>query len=84
MKNYKDVRLNKAESIPSRTGQGLTTRQISFFKQPRNMQEIAQDLFKGDYWAANNFQNQFLSNNVLTINEDATIELIDWSKEIVK
>jgi hypothetical protein len=67
-------------SRPSYTGQGLTEKQKAFFSTPKTMKQIAEILFKGDYWAANNFQNKYLSGAVLKINEDATIELIDWSK----
>jgi len=64
-------------SRPSYTGQGLTDKQKRFFKQPKSMSEII-DFFGGDQWEANNFQNRFLVNAVLQIDEQAQISLIDW------
>jgi hypothetical protein len=67
-------------SRPSTTGQGLTATQLKFLTTPKTMQQIADELFKGDYWAANHFQNRFINNAVLQINKDATIQVIDWFK----
>ena len=39
-----------------------------YFKKPRGMQELAKELFNGDYWEANNFQNWAMSNNYLKLN----------------
>ncbi len=65
-------------SRPSYTGQGLTKKQLSYLKRPKNMEQIAQHLFNGDYWAANHFQNKFIGNSVLQINENSTIQVIEW------
>jgi len=39
----------------------LTRKQSNFFHKPRTMEEIMNDLFGGDEWAANQFQNDHLS-----------------------
>lgn len=49
------------------TNKKLTSKQAAYFKKPRAMDEITIDLFKGDAWAANEFQNHFLNNNTLKI-----------------
>jgi hypothetical protein len=36
----------------------MTTTQTRFFSKPRTMEEIMNDLFNGDSWAANDFQNK--------------------------
>jgi hypothetical protein len=69
MKHHSEVHKH-GDTIPGHTGMGLTKEQISFLKEPKGMQEIATKLFGGDYWAANHFQNKFIGNNVLTINEN--------------
>jgi hypothetical protein len=43
----------------------MTPTQKRFFSKPRTMAEILNDLFKGDEWAANAFQNENLSNGTL-------------------
>jgi len=63
---------------PSHTGQGLTTKQMEFFKTPKSMEETAKELFNGDYWEANRFQNKFIGEGVLTLNQNGTIELLEY------
>lgn len=53
----------------------LTAKQKKFFSKPRTMAEIWKDLFNGDQWAANHFQNKFIGNGTLQINRNQTIEL---------
>lgn len=48
----------------------MTTTQSRFFNKPRTMKEIMNDLFKGDQWAANSFQNDMLNSKQLVINSD--------------
>ncbi len=43
----------------------MTKKQSKFFNNPRSMDEII-NLFMGDAWAANQFQNDMLSNGQLT------------------
>lgn len=52
----------------------LTPKQKKFFKQPKQMIEIMNDLFDGDAWAANEFQNYALNNNLLIL-KDSRFEL---------
>jgi len=63
---------------PMHTGQGLTKKQLKYFKIPRGMYEIAQDLFNGDFWEANHFQNKFIGNGVLKIGNGTKISLIEY------
>jgi len=46
----------------------LTKKESAFFNKPRSMGEIMNDLFKGDSWAANQFQNDMLASNQLALN----------------
>lgn len=43
----------------------LTPKQKKFFKEPKGMYSIWQDLFNGDAFAANNFQNWALTHNLI-------------------
>lgn len=45
----------------------MTRKQLSFFNKPRTMVEIMNDLFNGDMWAANSFQNEEMTNGNLEI-----------------
>jgi hypothetical protein len=67
---------------PSYTGQGLNKTSINFLTKPKTMAKIADTLFKGDMWAANHWQTRFIGNGTLKINENATIQIIDWDRPI--
>jgi hypothetical protein len=43
----------------------MTQTQKRFFNTPRTMEEIMNNLFKGDAFAANNFQNENINNGSL-------------------
>jgi len=45
----------------------MTATQSRFFNKPRTMGEIMNDLFKGDEWAANHFQNDMLNSKQLIL-----------------
>lgn len=68
--------IKNCDAIPY-TGMGLTKKQIQFFHKPRTMEEIALDLFNGDYWEANHFQNKFIGNDVLHLTEKPVIMTTD-------
>ena len=48
----------------------LTPKQNKFFSKPRTMAEIMNDLFKGDAWAANAFQNEQIAAGTLEVFTD--------------
>lgn len=46
----------------------LTPKQKKFFSTPKSMQSVMNDLFDGDAFSANNFQNYALNNNLIKWN----------------
>lgn len=46
----------------------FTKKHREYFKEQKGMQKLAKDLFGGDYFMANNFQNWAMINNYLKLN----------------
>lgn len=44
----------------------MNTTQTRFFRKPRTIKEIQDELFYGDVWAANTFQNEEINAGNLT------------------
>ena len=62
----------------------MTTKQIQFFKTPRNMQEIT-EFFNGDIYAANSFQSiSLVGRELKTITIDDCIYFILYNSKPVK
>jgi hypothetical protein len=62
----------------------MTTKQINFFKKPRNMQEII-ELFNGDIYAANSFQSiGLIGRELKSITIDGRIYFILYNSKPIK
>lgn len=57
---------NTTKQIPKQ----MTATQSRFFNKPRTMSEIMNGLFKGDAWAANQFQNDMLNSKQLILDHN--------------
>lgn len=49
------------------TGTVFSKRHKEYFKEPRLMDNIANELFGGDFWEAHHFQNDALNTGLLKI-----------------
>lgn len=79
MVHHSKITIVPGSSIPSRTGQEMTQKEMSFFKEPKTQQDVI-EFCKGDQWEANHLQNKLVRLNLITVHPDASMELIDWSK----
>ncbi len=68
---YAAEHICKVKGVPNlfKESVGLTKSQLLFFKKPRTMADIMNILFKGDAWAANDFQNQQINAGNLEVCE---------------